>query len=79
MSTHSDDIQIDIDFCSDNEDVFEENNKPQTFPNSNATSSARLEVSSDNDIPYIVRERYRSNDEQLLVSIAYSSDNFMRL
>ncbi|XP_044756503.1 uncharacterized protein LOC123315031 isoform X2 [Coccinella septempunctata] len=66
MSTHSDDIQIDIDFCSDNEDVFEDNNKPRTYPNSNATSSAKLDGSSENDIPLVVRERYKSNDEQLL-------------
>ncbi|XP_045466502.1 uncharacterized protein LOC123675222 isoform X2 [Harmonia axyridis] len=64
MSTHSDDIQIDIEFCSDNEDVFEDN-KPQTFPNSNATSSARLDESCENDIPLVVRERYKSNDDHL--------------
>ncbi|KAL3277776.1 hypothetical protein HHI36_013118 [Cryptolaemus montrouzieri] len=64
LSTHSDDIQIDIELCSDNEEVFEDNQKPQPISTSAATSSGKLD--SENDIPLDVRERYKSSNEGLM-------------
>lgn len=56
LSAVSDDIQIDVEFCSDNEDVFEDDPCSKTNPSSSCSSRK-------NSIPLDVVERYQKSLE----------------
>ncbi|KAK9881120.1 hypothetical protein WA026_014468 [Henosepilachna vigintioctopunctata] len=62
LSSHSDDIQIDIELCSENEEVFENTSKSNSFSNYNEGEK----IGSDNEIPPEVRRRYKSTDENYI-------------
>lgn len=57
LSAVSDDIQIDVEFCTDNEDVFEDDPRSKTNPSSSCSSRK-------NSIPQEVIERYQKALEE---------------
>ncbi|RZC42078.1 hypothetical protein BDFB_008553 [Asbolus verrucosus] len=60
LSAHSDDIQIDVELCSDNEEVFEEEDKNKSMQPSSPKAYVKLYKRMDsNEVPPEVVARYQ--------------------
>lgn len=56
LSAQSDDIQIDVELCSDNEEVFEEEDEKQKLKTSSPNTQRRI---SSSEVPIEIIRRYQ--------------------